>query len=299
MTPPSSHNTGKAAGWSPLASRLAINGPLGFSLAAVALTAIFLLMGLATLIGSAFGRGTGDAEPKKELDKLVALHNDSMKNWQDQFNGRSVFFKPLAPIPPAPPPPKNPPPPVIVDPGPPPIDPVYRGPSISFAYADTVYFNPATASDNVKYLRIRVGEEKSGIKVISCNLPWSVKVAYKGGEYDVKIFDKNAEDVFLSTTAKPIILTRFLLPLPGSEPPAPVNAEPALGAEQAGETAPTDEAPPRESERQSRSNRQAERPSAKPVEAPKVEPPVDPVDVEPQPTPENPEPQPAPTPDLA
>lgn len=208
-----SHQTAHRS-WSSLNARVGMNGPLALSLIVLAITCIFVLSSAAALFTSAFGRGIGDADPDAELGRLVAKHEEAMKTWQARFDGRSVFFKPPAP----PPPPRKDlpiekPPEVVVDPTPV-IDPVYRGPSIAFAVGESVYFSPMTA--NERFLKVRVGEEKSGLKVISCNLPWSVKVGYKGGEYDVPLFNKIDENLFVSSPTKPVILTSFLTTVPGA-----------------------------------------------------------------------------------
>lgn len=206
-------------------------GPLGVSLAAVAVGVIVAAWGFVAITSSLFGRGVGDVQPDKELESLIAAHQEDIKTWQDRFNGRSAFFKPPAPYRPPPPPPPPPPDEKPFEEPKPTIDPVYRGPSISFAYADVVYFNPASATDPVKFLRIRVGEEKSGVKVVSVSLPWSVKVAYRGGEYDVPIFNRTDSSTFLLTTARSNSPNSFLVPVGGQTvavplPSAPGSVEP-------------------------------------------------------------------------
>jgi SAM-dependent methyltransferase len=44
--------------------------------------------------------------------------------------------------------------------------------------------------------QIKVGEESNGIKVLATNAPWSVKLGYKGGEYEVVLWTRYKEDFF-------------------------------------------------------------------------------------------------------
>ncbi len=45
----------------------------------------------------------------------------------------------------------------------------------------------------------RVGEEGDGVKVLASNPPWTVKLAYAGGEYDVPVF-KDYQTTFSSNS---------------------------------------------------------------------------------------------------
>ena len=198
------------------ASRFSMNSALGVSLIAIVLAAAFVVTGVASMISSVFAPGTGSADPSKEVAKLASQHQEQMKTWQDRFNGRSAFYKPPAP----PPPPRNDPPPKVVvkppDPGPPPTPTKYEGPSVVFAMSDFVRFKPP--SSNEKQLDIGVGEEKSGVKVISTEgLPWTVKLGYKGGEYVVPIFQRGNDDKHLLAQAPPMIIIPSLVEVPAAK----------------------------------------------------------------------------------
>jgi hypothetical protein len=51
-------------------------------------------------------------------------------------------------------------------------------------------------------LYLAVGTERAGVKLLSTNPPWSAKVAHKGGEYEVKLFQKNYEQYFTAAGPK-------------------------------------------------------------------------------------------------
>lgn len=98
-----------------------------------------------------------------------------------QVDGRSLFFVPSAPPPPPPPPPTK------VDSGPPPPPPPparYGGPSIIAMLNDTVWFEGGD--------RLGVGESSDAVKVVRLNAPWSAVVEWKGVEFTVDLFKKDA-----------------------------------------------------------------------------------------------------------
>ncbi len=65
-----------------------------------------------------------------------------------------------------------------------------------FVVGNEVWFKPVRAEESS--LRVSVGQEKDGIQVISTSLPWSVKVGYLGGEYDIELFPKASDSLFAS-----------------------------------------------------------------------------------------------------
>lgn len=205
----------------PRAGRINLNGPLTISLVAIVLTVAFVFSGLATMLSTALSAGTRGIKPAEEVGKLVALHNNQMQAYQDRFNGRSVFFDPPLPARPQPtqvqprPEPEQP----KIDEGPPKT---YMGPGIQFAVGDMVYFKALSAHD--KPLAIRVGEETSGVKVVSTDLPWSVKVGYKGGVYDVPIWTgAMTMKSFLLDQPKPTQIVPGLIEVPADQTvPTPI-----------------------------------------------------------------------------
>jgi hypothetical protein len=233
-----------------------INGALGASIIALVLMAAFTFTALSTVFLSAFTGGIGETEPGQEMTRLVAQHKEAMQTFQDRFNGRSVFFKPPAPAPPpkepartvtaAPPPP--PPPPPKVD--------KYTGPTILFATSDMVYFKPATTGG--EQLQVPLGEEVSGVRVISTDkLPYSVTLGYQGGEFDVPLWEAGLQMAFLAPQAKPVGVVTGLIEVPPARPdiPALKASAPAEG-ETATATPPVDAA---SADRTDRGNRGATR----------------------------------------
>jgi hypothetical protein len=257
MTPPrsSQYSLGSSVA---ATNRFSMNGPLGVSLVAVAVIGIFVIIALFTTLSAAFGFGTGEGDPKAELNKLVAINKEKMQEFQDRFNGRSVFYKP-------PPWPitrpasstttkvEYTPPPPPVDTGPPKV---YDGPGVWYAMSDVVRFKAKTASD--KPMDIRVGEEKNGIKLIATNLPWTIRVGYKGGEYDVNVWERKGES-FLLAQAPAIEIIPGLIEVPPARlkveaPKADGPVETIVSAESPERAAtPEGARPPR---REARPNRQ-------------------------------------------
>jgi hypothetical protein len=212
-------------------SGISFNSSLGAALVAVALAGIIVLSGAASVISSAFAGSIKDSQPKEVIDELVVQHDAKMKEFQERFNKRYVFFKPPPPPPARPKQPPKDEEPIVVEPpketGPPAT---YPGPSIVWVIGDDVYFNDATPSLTQKYLRVKVGEEKEGVKVINVdNVPRSVRVGHSGGEYDVKVFGDSMQYATLfPATPRASILNPNLIPAP--EQAAPPSSPPELEA---------------------------------------------------------------------
>jgi hypothetical protein len=215
-----------------MSQRMSLTGPFGLSVAAIAIVVIALAVWLPTLFAAVFISGMGGAKPQQEVASLLDKHKEAMTTYQERFNGRSAFFRP--PPKPAPPPPevKYVPPPLPPDPGPPPIPPQYTGPSLMALMGEEAWFKPPTAGD--KRMVLRVGEEKSGVTLLSTNPPWSVKVSHRGGEYTLTLFSNKTADYFAaSTKLNTPIPGLTLLPVPdppGAKTPgtAPAVEEPAV-----------------------------------------------------------------------
>jgi hypothetical protein len=100
----------------------------------------------------------------------------------------------LPPPPPAkrpktvePPKPVTPPP----DPGPPPPPATYTGPAPTSVFGDYVIFGSLSENDK----RIKIGETKSGIKVLEISAPYTVRLGYQRGEYTVPLFGRINESL--------------------------------------------------------------------------------------------------------
>ena len=168
------------------------------------------------------------ADANEELESaittLVERHDESRQTYKNRFIGRSLFAPPPDPpieraAPPPPPPTREepedqgdaPPPP----PPPPPSAPItYTGPSVLFVIGDQVWFKPMQA--DAKKLRVRIGETREGVTVISTSPPWSVRVGYAGGEYDVELFGRMDESVFTASNATNTNIGLIDVPAPGT-----------------------------------------------------------------------------------
>ena len=164
---------------------LGINGPAGWSLAAIALVIVVLGLRVPALLGAVLSFGRGDDKATKELETSVAKHSELMETYRERFLGRSLFDTPR-------------PTPVVrertvepVDRTPPPPTPpeVHREPPPSaFAiFGDEVWFKPMSADEGI--LIIRVGEEKQGLKVLSISPPMFVTVSYLGHEHELTLYE--------------------------------------------------------------------------------------------------------------
>ena len=168
------------------------NGPLLWSTTSIVLMVLVLAFTLPSLLVATFGFGPGDPEIETMLSSLMTEHEEQMTTYQARFNGRSVFFTP----PPTPKPRPIPPiqlqesqrsEPVKPKPTEAPVSKTYTGPSIMGIFGEEVWFVGSSFQGEI--LRISVGEEKDGIKIISTNPPWSVTVQYDRGEYEVHLFE--------------------------------------------------------------------------------------------------------------
>ena len=171
-------------------TRLRLKGPLGVSLAASLLIAMSLVVRLPPMFTSLVVGGPGAVDDGM-LEGLLAQHDDVIRLDLQRFAGRSVFFtppqqprpRPVVPEP-DPEPVENPEP--VEDPGPPPPPSSYTGPAIIAILGDEAWFRRSFGAEAV--LRIRVGEERDGIRVLATEAPWTVRLAHAGGEYDVPVF---------------------------------------------------------------------------------------------------------------
>lgn len=167
--------------WIPWNTSLIIN------LVAAGVTALVLLLQVPPLLGALLTPGLERQRPTARLTELLTGHEEDRVTYQSRFEGRSLFFKPPAPTPRPkqitrrdPPKPAREPDPVDTGPPPPPRE--YSGPSILFVLGEEVWFRNG--------LRLRVGEEGDGVRVISSDAPWTVRLGFRGGEYDVPLFDR-------------------------------------------------------------------------------------------------------------
>lgn len=176
----------------------------GVGAAAVVVLAGYALWTASGLLGSIFTFGSA-SDPSEGLSDSLKRHEQLAAVDAKRFNGRSAFFAPAAPVRKVPKPVKPVEPPKPPPPPPPPSAPrEYAGPKPIGAVGSLVFF-----ADNSQ---IRVGEEKGGVKVLSSEAPWSVKLAHSGGEYDVPLWTKGKEEFFNGDWGS------LKTPVPGIEP---------------------------------------------------------------------------------
>lgn len=168
------------------------NGPLLWSSTSIILMVLVLSFTLPSLLVAIFGFGPGNPEIATMLSSLISEHEEMMTTYQARFNGRSIFFTP----PPTPKPRPNPPIQIQETQQPAPVKPrptvesvsnTYTGPSIMGIFGEEVWFVGSGFQKDI--LRISVGEEKDGIKIVATDPPWSVTVQYNRGEYEVNLFE--------------------------------------------------------------------------------------------------------------
>lgn len=173
-----------------------ISPALASGLAAIAIVVIMIVGSIPGLARAVLTSGSS-GEATDFLDKSVALHQDLQKTARGRFDGRSVFFKPPQPVVqrdrPKPPPVTMP---QEIDREPPkPAGPParYTGPSIMAFVGDTVWFQGD--------LRVSAGEEDAGVRVISVDAPWSARLGFRGGEYDVTLFENETSGFLQAESA--------------------------------------------------------------------------------------------------
>lgn len=169
------------------------NGPLLWSSTSIILMVLVLSYTLPSLLVAMFGFGPGNPEIATMLSSLMSEHEEMMTTYQARINGRSVFFTP--------PPTPKPRPKQIQRPADPRpeiaaakptsteerISDTYTGPSIMGIFGEEVWFVGSGFQKEI--LRISVGEEKDGLKILAADPPWSVTVQYNRGEYEVSLFE--------------------------------------------------------------------------------------------------------------
>ncbi len=171
---------------------------------AVVAFGLALYAGVASVVPAAkdfFGRTSSSAVSidANLRERGLERFSSDLERDATRFTNRSAFFVPPAPIPPPPPPPpprdeEEDPEPVVPREPPPPSR--YGGPSIAYVWDDRVTFeNDMTLTAG--------GEGQSGVEVLSTNLPWSVKVRWRGVEFDVQLFERTTSDFLVKPEDEP------------------------------------------------------------------------------------------------
>jgi len=167
-----------------------ITGLLSASIAAALVTAMIVMWSAAVMFTAVFSGVGDDLDPGAELVSLVAEHDAAIATARERFAGRSPFFPPPLPIRE-----REDTKPVQFEEPKLVIEPkvlIYAGPSPIYAIGDTVWFKAPRQGE--PQLVLNVGEVASDeVSVISTNLPWSIKVRWKGHEFDLNLFENKGE----------------------------------------------------------------------------------------------------------
>lgn len=189
-------------------------------------------------------RGVGE-ETVAQSAQRTEQYNAAFDGYLAQFDGRSMFFVPAPPRQAA----KTEEKPKDDKPS---VPTSYGGPKIIAMINDKVWFDDNTSAS--------VGaDEKSGLKVVGLNTPWGAKIAWRGVEFDVPLFDRTTER-FIEKPAK-------------KDEPKPVEPEPAATDAAPSESPPTSEPATTEAPKPEEAKPESKAPPASPEgEAPAKEP---------------------------
>ncbi|MBX3354722.1 MAG: hypothetical protein KF724_03375 [Phycisphaeraceae bacterium] len=226
-----------------LTSGVRWSGPVIVGLVTVVVIAGVSLAGVLRLAGAAAGPRV-DSRETSAFDALLATHDETAKLHRERFEGRSLFFIPIRPADPTPPPP--PPPPQRDErPPPPPPEPAppaeYTGPKVIACIGNMVFFADS--------MQLGKGEERSGVRVVSTNPPWSVTLHHLKKDYVVSILPDSNESFFggsLSTISPSSNPGMELMSAPSPRPVAgratatPTPSAPAVRGDQPPEPRPGD-----------------------------------------------------------
>ena len=182
-------------------SEVQMSGPLITSLLALLIAAGVLLIEVPGLF-SAVTTPSWEDDAGDPMAVLAESHAEQAEINRRRFTGRSPFVVPSRPK-------SRPKAPVTrprettsapeVPKGPPPPPPIYSGPKPTGILGTLVLFGSA---DNV----IALGTEKDGVKVLAIVDIWRVRLAHKGGEYEVDIIERDTK--FFDSPAPPPSVTQ-------------------------------------------------------------------------------------------
>lgn len=172
--------------------------------------------------------GVGDV--RKAVEEQAQRHAAAFDPHMAQIRGRQLFLMPApAPVAEVEEPVDEP----ITEPR---VPTVYAGPSVVAMINDAVWFSNGA--------RIAKGEMDGDIKVVDIDPPWSAQVEWRGSEFTVKLFDRDAVILPVAERADarrtPVVAAPELSPAPirPKAPEAPATAAPAAPANGTPQTAP-------------------------------------------------------------
>ncbi len=193
-----------------------LKGPLGWSFCSLCVIAIFCFFAITTIMSPFFLR-SNEKSSSDRMGTLLVLHQENTTVDIARFNGRSAFFKPIRiakPTPPPPPPEEDEelPPPLPPEPiGPPPPPANYTGPPLIAIIGNEAWFRSSGSSSPV--LRLQVGEESDGLKLVNTHEPTLVTVEHRNGTYEIDLFD--GEESFFRQDPPPVSTNDFLKEVDG------------------------------------------------------------------------------------
>jgi hypothetical protein len=181
----------------------ALKGPMGWSLAAIAVIIIFCIFSIST-IGKPLLTGSRELASDSQSDSFIDKHYEFALVDIARFNGRSAFFEPIPKRRPTPiytPPVKREPieiEPQEQEPDPPPA--TYLGPPLIAIIGDEAWFR-GSGTGFEAVIRLQSGQEKNGLTLVATEIPTMARVQYRGGEYTLPLF--TAEEPFFLDSPPP------------------------------------------------------------------------------------------------
>jgi hypothetical protein len=169
-----------------------LKGPFGWSIGSLLILAIFLFLTISAVIAPLFMK-TSERSTQNRIVVLLEQYEENNLTDIARFNGRSAFFKPIRIARPTPPPaPRKdveelPPPAPPEQLGPPPAPASYTGPPLIAIIGEEAWFRSGGSSSPV--IRLHIGEESNGLKLIRTHAPTLVTVEHRRGTYEIPLFD--------------------------------------------------------------------------------------------------------------
>jgi len=189
-----------------------LRGPLGWSVVSIIAILAFVVYAVSTIGSPIFQQSAADTTTSKNTDSLVEKYNSYVAVDIARFNGRSAFFKPIRIAPPT-----KPAPPVVVKEEEeeeviyvPPVQtapPTYMGPPLIAIIGEEAWFR-GSGSGAKAVIRLLVGEEQDGLKLVGTTLPSMVTIEHRTGIYEIDLF--SAEEPFFRLNPLPIVSDSFL-----------------------------------------------------------------------------------------
>jgi hypothetical protein len=194
-----------------------LKGPLGMSILSIATLLVLGIIGISSIVSPLLGSSNATVNSTTS-NTLLKQYETYIAMDIARFNGRSAFFNPIRIAVPLPPPPPRieddipEVPDTIIEQGPPPAPANYMGPALIAIIGDEAWFKGSSSGPDT-VLRIKIGEESQGIKVISTAAPSLVTVEHRRGTYPLHLFE-SSED-FFSEEALPPTSNDFLQEVQG------------------------------------------------------------------------------------